>query len=46
MTTTGVIARTTVLGEPFTVVSVDDAVVASGWTGDVDELLALVHPRL
>ncbi|MEH3155492.1 MAG: methylated-DNA--[protein]-cysteine S-methyltransferase [Gordonia paraffinivorans] len=46
MTTTGVTARTTVLGEPFTVVSVDDVVVASGWTGDVDELLALVHPRL
>ena len=46
MTTTGVTAHTTVLGEPFTVVSVDDAVVASGWTDDVDQLLALVHPRL
>ncbi|MGZ8176564.1 methylated-DNA--[protein]-cysteine S-methyltransferase [Williamsia sp. SKLECPSW1] len=46
MTTTGITAQTTVLGEPFTIVAVDDVVVASGWTGDVDELLALVHPRL
>jgi methylated-DNA-[protein]-cysteine S-methyltransferase len=44
--TTGITAHTTVLGEPFTVVAVDGAVVASGWTEDVEELLGLVHPRL
>jgi len=31
---------------PFTVVADDAAVLASGWTTDVDELLRLVHPRL
>jgi methylated-DNA-[protein]-cysteine S-methyltransferase len=31
---------------PFTVVAHDDLVVASGWTTDVDLLLALVHPAL
>ncbi|MGI9064272.1 MAG: methylated-DNA--[protein]-cysteine S-methyltransferase [Pseudonocardiaceae bacterium] len=32
---------------PFTaVVDADGAVVASGWTADVDELLSLVHPAL
>jgi methylated-DNA-[protein]-cysteine S-methyltransferase len=29
---------------PFTVVTADGAVVASGWTDDVASLLALVHP--
>ncbi|GAA2066711.1 methylated-DNA--[protein]-cysteine S-methyltransferase [Williamsia deligens] len=46
ITTSGISARTTVLGAPFTVIAVDDVVVASGWTEDVDELLALVHARL
>lgn len=46
MSATGVSIRTTVLGEPFTVLTVDDVVVASGWTDDLDELCALVHPRL
>jgi methylated-DNA-[protein]-cysteine S-methyltransferase len=31
---------------PFTVVTTDGAVVASGWTDDVASLLALVHPTL
>jgi len=31
---------------PFTLVASDEAVVASGWTDDVDALLALVAPRL
>ncbi len=29
---------------PFTIVAADDAVLASGWTGDVRELLPLVPP--
>jgi len=29
---------------PFTVVVADDAVLAAGWTGSREELLALVHP--
>ncbi len=31
---------------PFTVVADDDAVLASGWTDDVDSLVALIHPTL
>ena len=31
---------------PFTVLATDDAVLASGWTTDVDALTALVHPSL
>ncbi len=31
---------------PFTVVASHDAVLASGWTEDVEALCALVHPRL
>jgi methylated-DNA-[protein]-cysteine S-methyltransferase len=31
---------------PFTVLVADDAVLASGWTGSVDDLIALVHPQL
>lgn len=31
---------------PFTVVTSDDAVLASGWTDDVDSLVALIHPTL
>ncbi|AEA23220.1 methylated-DNA--[protein]-cysteine S-methyltransferase [Pseudonocardia dioxanivorans] len=32
---------------PFTAVVADDgAVLASGWTGDVDDLLPLIHPSL
>lgn len=31
---------------PFTVVATDDAVLASGWTAEVDDLLVLVHPTL
>src|SRR6266508_926206 len=29
---------------PFTIVATDEAVLASGWTGDVRELLSLVRP--
>ena len=31
---------------PFTVLATDDAVLASGWTADVDALAALVHPSI
>jgi methylated-DNA-[protein]-cysteine S-methyltransferase len=31
---------------PFTVVADEDAVHASGWTADVDSLVALIHPTL
>jgi methylated-DNA-[protein]-cysteine S-methyltransferase len=31
---------------PFTVLATDEAVLASGWTTDVDLLAALVHPSL
>jgi methylated-DNA-[protein]-cysteine S-methyltransferase len=31
---------------PFTVMVADDAVIASGWTGDVAELLPQIHPSL
>lgn len=31
---------------PFTIVSDDDAVLASGWTDDLDSLIALIHPDL
>ena len=31
---------------PFTVITSDDAVLASGWTDDVDALAALIHPTL
>ena len=31
---------------PFTVLSADDAVLASGWTASVEDLLPLVHPSL
>ena len=31
---------------PFTVLTSDDAVLASGWTATVDDLLPLVHPSL
>ncbi len=31
---------------PFTIVADAEAVLASGWTADVDELLALIHPQL
>jgi methylated-DNA-[protein]-cysteine S-methyltransferase len=31
---------------PFTIVAEGDAVLAAGFTGDVDALLALVHPAL
>jgi methylated-DNA-[protein]-cysteine S-methyltransferase len=31
---------------PFTAVVRDDVVLASGWTGDVDELVSLIHPGL
>jgi methylated-DNA-[protein]-cysteine S-methyltransferase len=31
---------------PFTAVEADGAVLASGWTADVSELLSLVHPTL
>jgi methylated-DNA-[protein]-cysteine S-methyltransferase len=43
------VARTATVGTPdgpFTVVVDDDAVLASGWTEDVDSLVALVHPAL
>ncbi|NUS72853.1 MAG: methylated-DNA--[protein]-cysteine S-methyltransferase [Corynebacteriales bacterium] len=36
---------TTPIG-PFTVISADDAVLASGWTGDTERLRALIHPSL
>ena len=31
---------------PFTIVADADAVLASGWTASVDELVALIHPTL
>jgi methylated-DNA-[protein]-cysteine S-methyltransferase len=31
---------------PFTILATDDAVLASGWTADVQALAALVHPAL
>jgi methylated-DNA-[protein]-cysteine S-methyltransferase len=31
---------------PFTIVATDDAVIASGWTADPDDLLAVIHPSL
>jgi len=31
---------------PFTVIAADDAVLASGWTADPGELLAVIHPSL
>nr|WP_042190060.1 methylated-DNA--[protein]-cysteine S-methyltransferase [Kibdelosporangium sp. MJ126-NF4]CEL19068.1 Methylated-DNA--protein-cysteine methyltransferase [Kibdelosporangium sp. MJ126-NF4]CTQ95130.1 Methylated-DNA--protein-cysteine methyltransferase (EC 2.1.1.63) [Kibdelosporangium sp. MJ126-NF4] len=31
---------------PFTAVVRDDEVLASGWTGDVNDLLGLIHPTL
>jgi methylated-DNA-[protein]-cysteine S-methyltransferase len=31
---------------PFSVVAADSAVLASGFTGNIDELVALIHPRL
>lgn len=48
MTTTPTAEYATVPTEtgPFAVLVADDAVLASGWTGDVAELLPLVHPSL
>ncbi len=45
---TGMITATvdTPLGPFSAVVDADGAVVASGWTAEVDELLVLVHPAL
>jgi methylated-DNA-[protein]-cysteine S-methyltransferase len=31
---------------PFTTIASDEAVLASGWTADVDDLLGLIHPDL
>jgi methylated-DNA-[protein]-cysteine S-methyltransferase len=31
---------------PFTLVATDDAVLASGWTGDPGDLLPVIHPSL
>ena len=31
---------------PFSIIACDDAVLASGWTADTAELLALIHPDL
>ena len=31
---------------PFTIITHDGAVIASGWTAAIDELLALVHPDM
>lgn len=31
---------------PFTLVATDEAVLASGWTADVETLLPLIHPSL
>jgi O6-methylguanine-DNA--protein-cysteine methyltransferase len=31
---------------PFTIVAADDAVLASGWTASVDDLVPLIHPSL
>ena len=31
---------------PFTAVVADGAVLASGWTADLDELVPLIHPTL
>lgn len=43
--TSGFTTITTPTG-PFTVLVADDAVLASGWTSDVTELLPQVHPTL
>ncbi len=31
---------------PFTIIAVGSVVIASGWTADVDSLVALIHPAL
>lgn len=31
---------------PFTIIIGDDAVIASGWTASLDELIALIHPDM
>jgi methylated-DNA-[protein]-cysteine S-methyltransferase len=45
-TSTADVATTTTPNGPFTVIASDDAVLASGWTADAADLLALIHPSL
>jgi methylated-DNA-[protein]-cysteine S-methyltransferase len=42
---TYVSTQTTPAG-PFTIVATDDAVLASGWTADPDDLIPVIHPSL
>lgn len=44
--TTAFVTTTSTPAGPFTVVADDSAVLASGWTADVDDLIVQVHPTL
>lgn len=40
------VSTLTTAAGPFTIVATDDAVLASGWTADAADLLAVIHPSL
>ena len=43
---TSYVCTLTTAAGPFTIVATDDAVLASGWTADRDDLLTIIHPSL